>query len=198
MTYEPTIHVIDDDPAILASLSLLLTAEGYAVHTHQSAQTFLDTIRQSDSGCVVTDIHMPEINGLDLLAAMNERRVSMPVIMITGQGNAQLAVAAMLQGAFDFFQKPFDGNALLASIRAALTREDGESASGAEMQMRQEKVASLTKREKEVLAGLLKGQPNKNIAYELGISVRTVEVYRAKVMAKMQATNLAELVKMAR
>ena len=103
MTYERIIHVIDDDPAILASLSLLLTAEGYAVHTHQLAQTFLDTIRQNNSGCVVTDIHMPEINGLDLLAAMNERRVSMPVIMITGQGNAQLAVAAMLQGAFDFF-----------------------------------------------------------------------------------------------
>ncbi len=120
MTYEPTIHVIDDDPAILASLSLLLTAEGYAVHTHQSAQTFLDTIRQSDSGCVVTDIHMPEINGLDLLATMNERRVSMPVIMITGQGNAQLAVAAMLQGAFDFFQKPFKADILLASIRRAL------------------------------------------------------------------------------
>jgi two-component system response regulator FixJ len=198
MTYGPIIHVIDDDPAMLASLSLLLTVEGYAVHTHQSAQIFLDAIRQNDSGCVVTDMHMPEINGLDLLAAMNQRRVSMPVIMITGQGNAQLAVAAMLQGAFDFFQKPFDGNALLASIRAALTREDGESASGAEMQMPQEKLASLTKREKEVLAGLLKGQPNKNIAHELGLSVRTVEFFRAKVMVKTQATSLTELLKMAR
>jgi two-component system response regulator FixJ len=101
MTCEPTIHVIDDDPAILASLGLLLTAEGYAVHTHQSAQIFLDAIRQSDSGCVVTDIDMPEINGLDLLAEMKERRVSMPVIIMTGQGNAQLVVAAMIHGAFD-------------------------------------------------------------------------------------------------
>ncbi len=124
MTYEPTIHVIDDDPAILTSLSLLLTAEGYAVHTHQSAQTFLDTIRQSDSGCVVTDIHMPEINGLDLLAEMKERRVSMPVIVMTGQGNAQLVVAAMIQGAFDFFRKPFNADVLLASIRRALMCED--------------------------------------------------------------------------
>ena len=120
MTCKPTIHVIDDDPAILASLSLLLTAEGYAVHTHQSAQIFLDTVRQSDSGCVVTDIHMPEINGLDLLAEMNERRVSMPVIIMTGQGNAQLVVAAMIQGAFDFFRKPFNADVLLASIRRAL------------------------------------------------------------------------------
>ena len=120
MTYEPIIHVIDDDPTILASLSLLLTVEGYAVQTHQSAQTFLDAIRQGDSGCVVTDMHMPEINGLNLLAAMNERRVSMPVIMITGQGNAQLAVAAMLQGAFDFLQKPFEADILLASILRAL------------------------------------------------------------------------------
>ena len=120
MTYEPTIHVIDDDPAILASLSLLLTAEGYAVHTHQSAQIFLDTIRQSDSGCVVTDMHMPQMSGLDLLAEMNERRVFMPIIIMTGQVNAQLMVAAMIQGAFDFFQKPFDADILLASIRRAL------------------------------------------------------------------------------
>ncbi len=120
MTCEPTIHVIDDDPAILASLSLLLTAEGYAVHTHQSAQIFLDTIRQSDSGCVVTDMHMPQISGLDLLAEMDERGMSMPVIIMTGHGNAQLVVAAMIQGAFDFFRKPFNADVLLASIRRAL------------------------------------------------------------------------------
>ena len=140
---------------------------------------------------------MPEINGLDLLAMMKERRVSMPVIVVTAHANIPLAVAAMKRGAVDFFEKPFDGDALLASIRAALTRGDGEPASDAEIQMPQEKLASLSKREKEVLAGLLKGQPNKNIAHELGLSVRTVEVYRAKVMAKTQATNLAELVKMA-
>jgi two-component system response regulator FixJ len=197
MTCEPTIHVIDDGPAILASLSLLLTTEGYAVHTHQSAQIFLDTIRQDNNGCVVTDIHMPEINGLDLLAMMKERRVSMPVIVITGHGNIPLAVAAMKRGAVDFFEKPFDGDALLASIRTALTRGDGEHRSDAETQMIRERFTILSKREKEVLAGLVKGQPNKNIAQELGISRRTVEVHRANVMAKMQATGVAELVKMA-
>jgi two-component system response regulator FixJ len=197
MTCEPTIHVIDDDPAILASLSLLLTAEGYAVHTHQSAQIFLDTIRQSDSGCVVTDIHMPEINGPDLLAMMKERRVSLPVIVITAHANIPLAVAAMKRGAVDFFEKPFDGDALLASIRTALTRGDGEHRSDAETQMIRERFTILSKREKEVLAGLVKGQPSRNIAQELGISRRTVEVHRANVMAKMQATGVSELVKMA-
>ena len=129
---------------------------------------------------------------------MEDRLISMPVIVITAHGDIPLAVAAMKRGAVDFLQKPFDGDALLASIRAALTREDGEFASGAEMQMPQEKLASLTKREKEVLAGLLKGQQNKNIAHELGLSVRTVEFFRAKVMAKTQATSLTELLKMAR
>jgi two-component system response regulator FixJ len=198
MPHNSTVYIVDDDQAVLRSLSLLLTVRGYAVRAHQSARAFLEAIPQGDSGCVVTDVRMPEMDGLELLAAMEERLISMPVIVITAHGDIPLAVAAMKRGAVDFLQKPFDGNALLASIRAALTREDGKSASGAEMQMPQEKLASLTKREKEVLAGLLKGQQNKNIAHELGISVRTVEFFRAKVMAKTQATSLTELLKMAR
>jgi two-component system response regulator FixJ len=191
------VYVIDDDQAALDSLTQLLTLEGYAVRAHQSARTFLETIRQADSGCVVTDVHMPEIDGIDLLAIMEERRISMPVIVVTAHASIPLAVTAMKRGAVDFFEKPFDGDVLLASIRAALTRGDGEPTSDAEIQMPQKKLASLTKREKEVLAGLLKGQLNKNIASKLGLSVRTVEVYRAKVMAKTQARNLAELMKMA-
>ena len=192
-----TIHIIDDDLSVRESLALLVSAEGHVCHTYFSAQAFLDAIDNDTTGCVVTDVRTPGMSGFDLLAKMKERRVFMPVIVIAADGDVPLAVAAMKRGAIDFFAKPVDGGALLASVRAALTRGDGEPASDAETQMPQEKLASLSKREKEVLTGLLKGQPNKNIAHELGISVRTVEVHRANVMAKTQAASLAELVRMA-
>jgi two-component system response regulator FixJ len=192
-----TIHIIDDDLSVRESLALLVSAEGHVCHTYFSAQAFLDAIDDDTTGCVVTDVRTPGMSGFDLLAKMKERRVFMPVIVIAADGDVPLAVAAMKRGAIDFFAKPVDGGALLASVRAALTRGDGEPASDAETQMPQEKLASLSKREKEVLTGLLKGQPNKNIAHELGISVRTVEVHRANVMAKTQAASLAELVRMA-
>jgi len=192
-----TIHIIDDDLSVRESLALLVSAEGHVCHTYFSAQAFLDAIDDDTTGCVVTDVRTPGMSGFDLLAKMKERRVFMPVIVIAADGDVPLAVAAMKRGAIDFFAKPVDGGALLASVRAALTRGGGEPASDAETQMPQEKLASLSKREKEVLTGLLKGQPNKNIAHELGISVRTVEVHRANVMAKTQAASLAELVRMA-
>jgi two-component system response regulator FixJ len=192
-----TIHIIDDDLSVRESLALLVSADGHVCHTYFSAQAFLDAIDNDTTGCVVTDVRTPGMSGFDLLAKMKERRVFMPVIVIAADGDVPLAVAAMKRGAIDFFAKPVDGGALLASVRAALTRGDGEPASDAETQMPQEKLASLSKREKEVLTGLLKGQPNKNIAHELGISVRTVEVHRANVMAKTQAASLAELVRMA-
>ena len=192
-----TIHIIDDDPSVRDSLALLVSAEGHVCRTYFSAQAFLDATDNDATGCVVTDVRMPGMSGLDLLAKMKERRVSMPVIVITAHGDVPLAVAAMKQGAVDFVAKPFDGGALLASVRAALAREESEHRSDAEIQMIKERFATLSKREKGVLAGLVKGQSNKNIAHELGISQRTVEVHRANVMAKMQATGVTELVKMA-
>ncbi len=193
-----TVCIVDDDQAVLAALRSLLTAAGYAVRAHESAREFLEMIEQDDCGCLVTDVRMPEMGGLDLLAKMKARHVSMPVIVITAHGDVPLAVAAMKQGAINFFEKPFDGDALLDSIRAALTRrEESEAARDAETQMIKERFATLSKREKEVLAGLLNGQPNKTIAHELGISMRTVEVHRANMMKKTQATSLAELVRMA-
>ena len=192
-----TVCIVDDDQAVLSALRFLLTAEGYAVRAHESARTFLDMIERDDCGCLVTDVRMPGMSGLDLLAEMKERRVSMPVIVITGQGNVPLAIAAMKQGAKNFLEKPLDNDALLNSVRAALTPEENEPAQDAETQMIKERFATLSKREKEVLAGLLAGQPNKTIAYDLGISGRTVEVHRANMMKKLQATSLAELVKMA-
>jgi two-component system response regulator FixJ len=191
------VYIVDDDQAILHSLTMLLKLEGYTVRAHESARTFLETIRQDDSGCVVTDVRMPEIDGLDLLAAMKERRISMPVIVITAHGNIPLAVAAMKRGAVDFLNKPLDSDALLASILAALTRGNREHRSDAEPQMIRARFATLSKRENEVLAWLLDGKQNKVIAHELGLSARTIEVHRANLMAKMHATSLAELVKMA-
>ena len=199
MTLDTIIHIIDDDSAMRESLSLMLRTEGYTVRTHESAQTFLDAVGQDESGCVVTDVRMPEISGIDLLTTMKmkERCVSMPVIVITGHADVQLAVQAMKEGAFDFLEKPFDGDALLASVRKALIRSNDEHARDAEMRIIQSRLAKLTPRENEVLAGLLKGQHNKIIAGELGIGLRTVEAHRASVMAKMRAGSLSELVRMA-
>jgi two-component system, LuxR family, response regulator FixJ len=192
-----TVCIVDDDQAVLTALTFLLTTEGYAVRAYDSARTFLDGIRQDDCGCLVTDVRMPGMSGLDLLAEMKERRVSVPVIVMTAHGDVPLAVAAMKQGAINFFEKPFDGDAFLHSVRAALAREGSEAALDAETQITKERFATLSKREKEALAGLLNGKSNKTIAYELGISARTVEVHRAHMMKKTQATSLAELVRMA-
>ena len=182
-----TIYVVDDDKAALDSLSLLLTAEGYAVRSHESAGTFLDAIKQNESGCVITDARMPGMSGLDLLAVMKERRVSMPVI----------AVEAMKRGAIDFFEKPLDAGALLSSVRSALMSKNDICPSNAETRILQKRFATLRKREKEVLAGLLRGQLNKVMANELGISARTVEIHRTNLMKKMQTKSLPELIKMA-
>jgi two-component system response regulator FixJ len=189
-----TIYVVDDDKPALDSLSVLLTAEGYAVRSHESAGAFLDAIKQNERGCVITDARMPGMSGLDLLAVMRERRVSMPVIVVTGHGDVHLAVEAMKRGAIDFFEKPLDAGALLASVRSAL---NDTYPSNAETRIIQKRFATLSKREKEVLVGLLRGQLNKVMAHELGLSVRTVEVHRANLKKKMQAKSLPELVKMA-
>ncbi|HEY8097339.1 MAG TPA: response regulator FixJ [Methylobacter sp.] len=197
MSCSQTIYVVDDDKPALDSLSLLLTAEGYAVRSHQSAGTFLDAIKQNERGCVITDARMPGMSGLDLLAVMKERRVSMPVIVVTGHGDVHLAVEAMKRGAIDFFEKPFDAVALLASVRSALMSENDICPSNAETRLIQKRFATLSKREKEVLAGLLRGQLNKVMANELGISARTVEIHRTNLMKKMQTKSLPELIKMA-
>jgi two-component system response regulator FixJ len=140
---------------------------------------------------------MPGMSGLDLLAVMRERRVSMPVIVVTGHGDVHLAVEAMKRGAIDFFAKPLDAGALLASVRSALMSENDICPSNAETRLIQKRFATLSKREKEVLAGLLRGQLNKVMANELGISARTVEIHRTNLMKKMQTKSLPELVKMA-
>jgi len=192
MPSEPIVHVIDDDEGVRAALAFLLAGSGFAVRTYDSAMAFLDSFAGPAPGCVVTDVRMPGLSGLDLQHEMTERRITLPVIVMTGHGDVKLAVAAMKAGAVDFLEKPFDDTALLGAIRTALVRTNGHAvASGIA-----ERLALLTPREREVLKGLVAGLPNKSIAYDLAISARTVEVHRANVMTKMGAANLPELVRM--
>jgi len=197
MQNKAIVHVIEDDDAVRDSLAFLLMSAGIEAQTHESAAVFLGRFSQASIGCIVTDIRMPEISGIDLLKRVKELDPALPVIVITGHGDVPLAVEAMKLGAADFFEKPFDDDTLIAAIRVALDRNrnrDQEEAKIAELRTR---IASLSTREREVLEGLVAGNPNKTIAYDLGISHRTVEVYRANVMTKMRAATLSDLVRMA-
>jgi two-component system response regulator FixJ len=197
MSNDSIVHVIDDDSAMRESLEFLLRTANIRARSYESATAFLDALPRGTSGCVVTDVRMPGISGLELLRRLKELQVVMPVIVITGHGDVPLAVEAMKSGAADFIEKPFDDEVLLASVRAALKVQDGQAEQQAARAAIAERVGSLSARERQVLDGLVAGLPNKTIAYDLGISPRTVEIYRANVMTKMEATSLSELVRMA-
>ncbi len=189
------VYVVDDDPAIRDAISLLLKAEGMDVETHSSASAFLGAAQKSCKGCVVADVSLPGISGIELVSAMKERGLSIPVIMITGHGDVQLAVKAMKLGACDFIQKPFQHEALVEAVKAAVKRSDNEGHSEKVVDFKR-RLGSLTARENQVLERLVFGETNKIIAHKLGISVRTVEAHRSNAMAKTGAKSLAELVKM--
>ena len=191
------VHVIDDDDAVRESLEFLLRSARIEVKTYESAAAFLAARPSGGSGCVITDVRMPEISGIDLLRRLNELNSALPVIVITGHGDVPLAVEAMKLGAVDFFEKPFDDDALLAAVRSSLSKDTDDSKRRAERAQIDDKLASLSNREREVLQGLVSGHPNKTIAYDLGISPRTVEIYRANLMTKMNAGSLSDLVRMA-
>jgi two-component system response regulator FixJ len=148
-------------------------------------------------GCVITDVRMPDMSGIELLRRLKELKVGVPVIVITGHGDIALAVEAMKMGAADFFEKPFDDALLVASVRAALLQREDQTKRGAERAEIEHRISSLSPREKDVLARLIEGRANKQIAFDLGISPRTVEIYRANLMNKMQADSLSDLVRMA-
>jgi len=194
---QAVVHVIDDDEAIRESLAFLLRAARIGVKTYPSAAAFLDAPREAATSCVITDVRMPGMSGLDLLRRLKELEIALPVIVITGHGDVPLAVEAMKIGAVDFLEKPFDEEVLLASVRSALREHDAQARRHTERGEVEARLATLSNREREVLDGLVAGRANKQIAFDLGISPRTVEIYRANLMAKMQAGSLSELVRMA-
>jgi two-component system response regulator FixJ len=193
---EPFIHVIDDDDAVRDSLVFLLDAAGLSARGYDSAVRFLDRIESVEPGCIITDVRMPDMTGLELVGRLNALSVSMPMIVMTGHGDVPLAVEAMRAGVADFIEKPFSDDVILTALRRALDRGRDQIALVAGRREIGERLASLSMRERQVLNGLVLGQANKVVAIELGISPRTVEVYRANVMAKMHASSLSELVRM--
>jgi two-component system response regulator FixJ len=195
MASDPVIHVIDDDDAARDALQFLLSAANFSVRTYESAKVFLDAIPAAEAGCVITDVRMPEITGLELLRRLRTGGIGWPVIVITGQADVPVAIEAIKGGAVDFIEKPYDAETLLDAVSLAV----GGQADGARDARRvelQQKLAALSPDERQVLTALVGGRSNSSIANDLDSSVRTVEVHRANVMTKMQARSLSHLVRM--
>ena len=197
MPADNIVYVIDDDEAMRKSLGFLLRAAKIEVQLFEAAAPFLEALPKLGTGCIITDVRMPGMTGIELLKRLRQLNVALPVIVITGHGDIALAVEAMKNGAADFLEKPIDDEVLLTAIRNALDVQANTVARKASHAEIHEKLATLTNREREVLDGLVAGQQNKIIAYDLGISPRTVEIYRANVMTKMGANSLSDLVRMA-
>jgi two-component system response regulator FixJ len=191
------VYVIDDDEAMRDSLNFLLDSTGFDVVLFESAQIFLDALPDLAFGCVLSDVRMPGIDGIELLKRMKARNSPLPIVIMTGHGDIPLAVEAMKLGAVDFLEKPFDDDRLVAMIETAIRRAEPAAKSEALTQDLVARVATLSPRERQVMDGLIAGLSNKLIARDYDISPRTIEVYRANVMTKMQANSLSELVRLA-
>jgi len=192
-----TVHVIDDDEAVREALTFQLGSAGIDVRTYDSATGFLKVAPTVQAGCIITDVRMPDLSGIELLRRLRELKVAVPVIVITAHADIPLAVEAMRIGATDFLEKPFEDEVLLASVRSALESGNREQKRQTERSNIEARLAALSNRERDVLEGLVAGRANKQIAYDLGISARTIENYRANLMLKMQAASLSDLVRMA-
>jgi two-component system response regulator FixJ len=197
MTPRGKVYVIDDDEAMRDSLDFLLGAADFDVTLFESAQHFLDALPGVDFGCVVSDVRMPGVDGIELLKRLKANRSTLPVLIVTGHGDVPLAVEAMKLGAVDFLEKPFEDDRLIGMIDVALKQAESGARSEAAALDIAAKVESLSPRERQVMEGLVAGLSNQQIAREYDISPRTIEVYRANVMTKMQAGSLSELVRLA-
>ena len=197
MATKGTIYVIDDDEAMRDSLNFLLESSGFTVTLFDNAQSFLDALPGLAFGCVVSDVRMPGIDGIELLKRLKTQRSRFPILIMTGHGDVPLAVEAMKLGAMDFLEKPFEHDRLVAMIESAIREGEPAAKNDAIAQDVAARVASLSPRERQVMEGLIAGLSNKLIAREYDISPRTIEVYRANVMTKMQANSLSELVRLA-
>ena len=195
MATEPVVHVIDDDESARHSLAFLFDCAGLAVRTYESAVEYLEAVPTVEHGCIVTDVRMPDMNGVELVGRLKKLGVADPVIIITGHADVPMAIQALKAGVADFIEKPFADDMILKAVRAALARADEQVETQTELDRIAARLAALSQREKEVLDGLVEGHANKVIADDLGISPRTVEIYRANVMTKMQAGSLAELIR---
>jgi len=191
-----TIHIIDDDPSMLIYLSDLIASTKYQSKTYSHANEFLSSYKNDGISCLILDLHLPEINGIELQQQLVSNNIDLPVIMISGSGDISSAVMAMKAGVFDFLEKPFQNNKLLELINNALKKHKIDRARNNTQNKTLECINSLTKREKEVMELVVTGQLNKDIAKQLEISIKTVEVHRANVMEKMGVTSIADLVRM--
>lgn len=197
MTDKKLVHIVDDEDAIRRSASFMLKTSGYSVQTWESGVAFLKEVRHASEGCVLLDVRMPEMDGLEVQQALLDRGVTMPVIVLTGHADVSIAVRAMKGGAVDFLEKPFEKAALIAAIEAAFDRIAATDSAAARAAEANVVLGVLTPREREVLDGLAQGLPNKTIAYDLGISPRTVEVHRANLMAKLDVRSLSDALRIA-
>jgi two-component system response regulator FixJ len=197
MADKRVVHVIDDDEAVRDSLAFLLRTADFRVRTYDSALAFLAALPGIEAGCIVTDVRMPEMDGLTLMRSLKDRGVGMPVIVITGQGDLPLALEAIKGGASDFIEKPYDDDTLLRAIPSGLDGSETDAARERERAEIQERLATLSPGEKQVLNGLLLGQSNTTIAANLRVSPHTIEIHRASLMVKMEARSLSHLVRMA-
>ncbi len=191
------VHIVDDDEAVRRSLALLLSSFGLLAQTHESAEALLGCIDTLPPGCLVVDVRMPGMDGLELQAELQERGCTLPVVVVTGHADVGLAVKAMKAGALDFIEKPYSEDVLLRAVRSALERMADARQSSTIADAARARIAVLTPREREVLGRLVEGRPNKVIAHELGISPRTVEIHRANMMEKLGCRSLAEAVRVA-
>ena len=190
------VHIVDDDEAVRQSLAFLLSTAGVPVRVYDSATSFLDALPSLQTGCLITDVRMPDLTGIELLQRLKAKSIDLPVIVITGHGDIPLAVEAMKSGAIDFIEKPFAEEAILKAVEAAKRTLEKRGRQSEEEAAVAARLKSLSERERQVLDGLVAGNANKTIAHALGISPRTVEVYRANLMSKMQAKSLSDLIRM--